>query len=300
MTRMRAVFVGSLVLLGLVACRERARVVVPGPTTARPDEGRVVLSGPATDPRPTTTVAADAGAPAIRVPTQASTTMPSRAASASVALPEVRFAKPGTRVAGGPCTRILVAAARGKVTVETESITGPPPKTTELARNDVLVATHATAVVVRGDTEAIVASGPTQGCAIDDHPLMGQVVVKGTTARELRWAKGAMRAHLDVTPAASPDLYLGRLEGTAPVAEHVHAGSAEILVALEGAGTFTIEGTPTRLVAPRIVVVPAGAKHAWTPDPGTKLVAVQLYGPPGPEQRFVALDAAERDGGAPN
>ncbi len=274
MTRMRGGLVaGTALVFGLLACRERPRVAVPGPTTARPDPARVVLSGPATAPRPSPRAAGDA-------------------------LPEVRFAKPGTRVAGGPCTRILVAAARGKVTVETESITGPPTKTTELAKNDVLVATHATAVVVRGDTEAVVATTPTAGCAIYDHPPTGQVVVKGTAAPELRWAKGAMRAHLDVTPAASPDLYLGRLEGTAPVAEHAHVASAEILVALEGAGTFTIDGAPTRLVAPRIVVVPPGAKHAWTPEAGVKLVALQLYEPPGPEQRFVALDAAERDAGA--
>ena len=26
--------------------------------------------------------------------------------------------------------------------------------------------------------------------------------------------------------------------------------------------------------------------HSWTPDPGSKLVAVQMYWPPGPEQRF--------------
>jgi hypothetical protein len=32
-------------------------------------------------------------------------------------------------------------------------------------------------------------------------------------------------------------------------------------------------------------------KHSWTPDPKSELVAIQLYAPPGPEQRFRALAA---------
>ena len=46
------------------------------------------------------------------------------------------------------------------------------------------------------------------------------------------------------------------------------------------------------------VLIPAGAKHAWKPEPGSKLVAVQMYSPPGPEQRFVGLAAADKDAGA--
>jgi hypothetical protein len=38
-----------------------------------------------------------------------------------------------------------------------------------------------------------------------------------------------------------------------------------------------------------VVVIPAGTKHAWRPDPGSRLVGVQLYWPPGPEERFRAL-----------
>ena len=68
---------------------------------------------------------------------------------------------------------------------------------------------------------------------------------------------GTVSAHLDVQ---SPELYLGHLEGTAPVAEHSH--------------------------------------HAWRPKAGSKLVAVQMYSPPGPEQRFVALAAADEDASA--
>jgi mannose-6-phosphate isomerase-like protein (cupin superfamily) len=107
-----------------------------------------------------------------------------------------------------------------------------------------------------------------------------------------------MAARLDVASKVSPELYLGRLEGTAPVSEHMHASSWEILAAVEANGVFSLEGTEGRLAARQVVVVPPGAKHAWKPEPGSKLVAVQMYSPPGPEQRFVALAAADKDAGA--
>ena len=91
----------------------------------------------------------------------------------------------------------------------------------------------------------------------------------------------------------SPNAYMGRLEGIAPVAEHVHPDSWEILCAVDAAGTFTLDGKDQRLGPKQIVVVPPNTKHAWKPDDGKKLVAIQLYGPPGPEQRFKKL--AEQD-----
>jgi quercetin dioxygenase-like cupin family protein len=106
-----------------------------------------------------------------------------------------------------------------------------------------------------------------------------------------------MRAHLDVRETVSPDLYVGRLEGVAPVAEHDHPTSAETILAIEAAGTFTIDGKEARLGPRQIVHVPKGIKHSWKPDPGSKLVAIQLYDPPGPEQRFIALAAAAADAG---
>ena len=98
-----------------------------------------------------------------------------------------------------------------------------------------------------------------------------------------------MHAHLDLEKEISPEVYVGRLEGSAPVAEHDHASSWEVLCALEGSGTFTLDGIPSHIVGPTIVAVPPGRKHSWQPDPGTKLVAVQVYAPPGPEQRFKVL-----------
>ena len=102
-----------------------------------------------------------------------------------------------------------------------------------------------------------------------------------------------MHAHLDVEGEAAQLAYLGRLDGSAPVAEHVHESSWEVLCAVDAAGTFTLAGREERLAPRQIVVVPPNTKHSWRPDAGSNLVALQMYAPPGPEQRFRKLAADE-------
>ena len=119
----------------------------------------------------------------------------------------------------------------------------------------------------------------------------------GRPTKPLIWANGAMKAWLMVERADADFTYVGFLEGTAPVAEHQHDGSWEILCAIEANGEFTILGQPQRLAGGTCVSVPPGTKHAWKPDPGSNLRAVQFYSPAGPEQRFRGLAAG--DSGAP-
>lgn len=130
---------------------------------------------------------------------------------------------------------------------------------------------------------------------------MGQTTLVQAKGRApLTWAGGTMRAYLDVDATLSPKLYMGRLSGTAKVAEHVHESSWEVLGDVKSSGTLLLDGTPVRVNAGDVVFIPPNTKHAWTPDPGQELVAVQLYFPPGPEQRFKALAAKEagQDAGA--
>jgi mannose-6-phosphate isomerase-like protein (cupin superfamily) len=103
-----------------------------------------------------------------------------------------------------------------------------------------------------------------------------------------------MHAHLDVGREVSPEAYLGRLSGTASVAEHTHPGAWEVLAAVEAAGTFTIDGVDHRLGPRQVIAIPPDTRHAWKADPGSRLVAIQLYDPPGPEQRFLGLAAAAK------
>jgi mannose-6-phosphate isomerase-like protein (cupin superfamily) len=116
-------------------------------------------------------------------------------------------------------------------------------------------------------------------------------VVRATQARELTFAGGTMHAHLDIDDRDVASFYLGRLSGTASVPEHAHEQSWEVLCAVEASGTLTLDGKESRLGPRTCVSVPPGAKHSWKPDPGSNLVAVQMYSPPGPEQRFKKLAA---------
>jgi mannose-6-phosphate isomerase-like protein (cupin superfamily) len=185
------------------------------------------------------------------------------------------------------CVRTLVAVVKGKVTAMSET----------LGVGDVLVVESGDPFDATGAGTVVWAETAVAPCPVRSRPAMKKTVIRAATAPKLEWAARSMSAHLDVPPATSPELYLGRLEGSAPVAEHSHAGSWEILAALDANGTFVLDGTEGHLGPRQIVMVPPGAKHAWKPEAGSRLVAIQMYAPPGPEQRFVALAAAEKDAG---
>jgi quercetin dioxygenase-like cupin family protein len=179
----------------------------------------------------------------------------------------------------GICDTVVLAVARGGVTIFDERL-GP---------GDVLIASGTEEVNPKGDGLAALAVVPFEPCVPKSAPAFIKRVVRASEAHELTWAGGAMHAHLDVEKDKLPELYVGRLEGTAPVAEHAHDKSWEFLFVLEAKGTLTLDGKPQRVESRSVVQIPPGAKHAWTPDPGSKLVAIQMYSPPGPEQRFKAL-----------
>lgn len=217
--------------------------------------------------------------------------LPSRvvAADASSTDPpglDVAFFEGRTKLSGPPCSRLFILAAKGGVSTSTET----------LRDGDVMIVQYPDEMYATAEGLALRVIQPYL-CSLRDKPGPVVSLRRAAASRELTWAKGAMHAHLDVGADVSPDLYLGRLSGTASVAEHRHERSTEILVALEAAGTFTIDGKPSRLGNRQIVTVPKNTPHSWTPDPGSSLVAIQLYAPPGPEQRFIGLDAADRDAG---
>jgi mannose-6-phosphate isomerase-like protein (cupin superfamily) len=177
------------------------------------------------------------------------------------------------------CHEVLVTPVTDSATVGAE----------QLAQGDVLS--------VRGEPEsheklvgrglALVVTAQDVGCVTRTR------VVRASKARELTFLNGAMHAHLDVDDRDVASFYLGRLSGTSGVPEHAHDPSWEILCAVEAAGTFTLDGKESRLGPSTCVSVPPGAKHSWTPDPDSNLVAVQIYSPAGPEQRFKKLASDE-------
>lgn len=271
-----ALALAAFVALGSASCEKRENVgTIAGPP--------LLVDRDASSP------AAASAAPPSSAPSSAPPASASAAPSApSAAQPEApvraRFVVGKTeKIDDGLCEWTLVAAAKGKTEALGES----------LAQGDVLVVAHGMPFEVRALGTAAVARVPLTPCTVRARPAPEKTVVRAGAAPRLTWAGGAMNAHLDVGPPLSRDAYMGRLYGTAGVAEHDHPTSWEILFALEASGTFTLAGQPRRLGPGEIVFVPPGAKHSWTPDPGAPLTAVQMYVPPGPEQRFKQLAGAK-------
>jgi hypothetical protein len=265
-----AIPVGALVAIG--ACRNPPPPTpIPPLTTAKPETlGRI-------DP--------NAGV----IPNE-SALLPEGAARADVPPPKVAFVDAPGKVEDGLCVTTLVAAVKGNLSVWEK----------DLAPGDVAVAKDGKAADLKGAGLAVVARTALGACVTTERPAPVVSVVRGGATPKQVFAAGKMTAQLDVGTNLSPGLYLGRLDGTAAVAEHTHPTSWEIVASIEAAGTFTLDGKESRLGPRQIVMVPPAAKHAWKPDPGAKLVAIQMYAPPGPEQRFLSLAAAEKaDAGKP-
>lgn len=118
-------------------------------------------------------------------------------------------------------------------------------------------------------------------------------------ARDLAWGGGAMHARLGFRGSDQrASLGLLMASADAPVPRHRHDDAWEILVALRASGSAGRAASGGALEATRledggVVAMPRGIDHAWTPDGKKPLVAVQLYVPPGPEQRFEKLAGAE-------
>lgn len=121
------------------------------------------------------------------------------------------------------------------------------------------------------------------------------------------WAGGGAHAWLGLEQERSPNAYLGLLliSGETPVADHGHEVAWEILFPLRGEGSLVLsgqgaassEGFPRDVpVRPgEVVTMPPGVHHAYNPGGDEPLLAVQLFVPPGPEQRYrtLARDAAK-------
>lgn len=108
---------------------------------------------------------------------------------------------------------------------------------------------------------------------------------------DLAWGGGAYHARIvwgvDQRPRAAVSAIV--FSRDAGVKEHAHDAEWECLSVQLGRGTLTLAGRPVPVEPGGIVCVPPGARHAWTPTGDAPLVAVQVYSPGGPEQRFKQL-----------
>ncbi|MFW5738791.1 MAG: cupin domain-containing protein [Myxococcota bacterium] len=120
------------------------------------------------------------------------------------------------------------------------------------------------------------------------------------------WSDGKAHAWFGFEKDRSPQAYLGLLmmRGDVPVvADHAHEGTWEVLFPLRAEGNLVLSGEGVeskeylRTIPVRpgeVVLMPAGARHAFEPGGEEPLLAIQLFVPPGPEQGFRNLAEAAK------
>ncbi len=118
---------------------------------------------------------------------------------------------------------------------------------------------------------------------------LGPVVVRGAATPAHTFAKGLGTAQVFFDAASgSPEVALALLvlKPGAAVAAHVHADSVELLYVLEGQAEMRV-GAETLTIGPGDAArIPKGVEHTARVLGKRSLRALQLYMPPGPEQRF--------------
>jgi len=130
-------------------------------------------------------------------------------------------------------------------------------------------------------------------CAPLDRPFGASPLRVGSIATTERLAASAdmtVQIMLDTEGHGAENAGLAVLEGTPTVAvpTHTHDGSAEILLVDEGSGTLTLGEREIAVSAGARLYIPQGVPHSYAGDGTSRLRAIQLYAPSGPEQRFRA------------
>lgn len=107
---------------------------------------------------------------------------------------------------------------------------------------------------------------------------------------ELAWGGGEFRVHIGWEDPKAPAVVDAVVFGpNANVAEHIHAKEWECLLALSGEGTLSTQEGPEKVGPGTLTCIPPNTRHSWTPSGKRPLVGIQVYTPPGPEQRFKKL-----------
>ena len=111
---------------------------------------------------------------------------------------------------------------------------------------------------------------------------------------DLAWGGGAYHARIGFEDG-SASLGVLMASKNAPVRQNVHDHEWEILAILSGDGSLvrTVDGKEdaTAIAPGTFASIAPGTPHAYRPAGTSPLVAVQLFLPPGPEQRFKKLAA---------
>jgi mannose-6-phosphate isomerase-like protein (cupin superfamily) len=119
-----------------------------------------------------------------------------------------------------------------------------------------------------------------------------------TRVPDLAWGKGAYHARIGLAAETSLHASLGILKMSADgvVPPHEHANEWEHMAILQGEGDF-VQGTgenehTLHATSGVIFSVAPATRHTWRSNGSKEFLGIQVYTPPGPEQRFKKLAAA--------
>ncbi len=147
---------------------------------------------------------------------------------------------------------------------------------------------RALVAVVPGGREGSARAGalPGKGTTMAVRARPPQPTVRRASAATY-YVQPAMGVWLVVERAPTPKLALSflALGPRVAVPPHVHAKETEALYVMSGGGTMTVAGTSIPVTQHSVVQVPPGVEHGFTGGADVT-IAVQLYSPGGPEQRF--------------
>jgi quercetin dioxygenase-like cupin family protein len=133
------------------------------------------------------------------------------------------------------------------------------------------------------------APAPATGAA---PPPAGFVVATASKVEPIALPGGKGRVRMLLTPETTgqPSAYLGVLEADPglEIPRHQHAGSAEILYVVSGAGELTVGSEKIPFGPDEAIHLADNQPHAVTFTGPDKTIMIQLYAPAGPEQRFKA------------
>ena len=136
----------------------------------------------------------------------------------------------------------------------------------------------------RADFEVIRSSS---GLKAPPGPKPVLATAEGATTIKIAGGKGVARILLEEKSTGSSAMALSVMEfdGGAELPRHAHTSASELLYVISGSGKVTVAGQTMSFGSDTAIYIPADQPHAAKMSGGSTL-AVQIYAPAGPEQRF--------------
>jgi quercetin dioxygenase-like cupin family protein len=123
--------------------------------------------------------------------------------------------------------------------------------------------------------------------------------IESASTMKMAGVKGNAKILLEEKTTGSSAMALAVLEldGGVELPRHAHTGASEILYVMSGAGKVTVGGETHAFGPNSAIYIPADQPHGAKVSGSGPTMAVQIYAPAGPEQRFRgALPPAAKDG----